>query len=134
MKRCRNSTKARQSSSVPPGDGKSIDSGNPHLDKMSTFRRYEPGGAVTITTPIAYLLGYSRDSFEVKQGPVDTFAYFSTANGWILSSPGPDGDFDIVLENAYNPSISQPSRELIALAYDPTNGTISDGDIFRVKQ
>lgn len=67
--------------------------------------------------------------------PVDGF-------GWVLVSAGPDGDYDIAGEwDVYDPSQPQPSARLLggtnrsgsAITYDPTNGTISDGDIWHVK-
>jgi prepilin-type N-terminal cleavage/methylation domain-containing protein len=78
--------------------------------------------------------------------------------GWILSSFGPDVDefkqpqFQATPFSGYNPTISQPSTNdpflvipggLIAgrgpgggvcFTYDPTNGTVSPGDLWRVKQ
>jgi len=64
------------------------------------------------------------------------FRYYSDQNGWILISLGPDGDYDIDPEKYYHSSIAQPSFELLCIAgtYDPTNGTVSSGDVFRVKQ
>jgi hypothetical protein len=65
------------------------------------------------------------------------------AVGWMLVCPGPDGDYDLADEwDVYNPAVAQPSRHLLggtnkrgsALTYDPTNGTVSNGDIWRVKQ
>lgn len=63
--------------------------------------------------------------------------------GWIVVSAGPDGDYDLAgAYDAYTPSFLQPSGRLwggtnktgSALTYDPTNGLISDGDIWRCKQ
>lgn len=63
--------------------------------------------------------------------------------GWILVSTGPDGDYDLAGEwDVYDPTIFQPSARLLggvnkrgsAFTYDPTNGTVSNGDIWRVKQ
>lgn len=82
--------------------------------------------------------------------------------GWILTSFGPDtdenagsttlphGDIEITggtlakvdkAVTAYNATISQPSVLLLtgagaggAYTYDPTNGTTSEGDVYRVKQ
>jgi len=64
------------------------------------------------------------------------FRYYSDPNGWILISPGPDRDYDIDPVKYYDSSIAQPSFELLCIAgtYDPTNGTVSSGDVFRVKQ
>ncbi|MCX6999438.1 MAG: hypothetical protein NT106_03955, partial [Candidatus Sumerlaeota bacterium] len=80
-------------------------------------------------------------------------------NGWIVASFGPDTDendangpgdlgFGVSgtimnsIETIYNSAISQPSLTLLtgqnsasqAFTYDPTNGTITPGDVYRVKQ
>lgn len=112
--------------------------------KGSTF-----GGAI-MTTPIAYITSYFTDPFmDFKQG---TFGYYSDTNGWIMFSPGPDTDesattdlaFSNAVETIYSSSLSQPHIFLIAgfnqgtgggaYTYDPTNGTVSQGDVWRVKQ
>ena len=55
-----------------------------------------------------------------------------------FANPHPDRDYDITfegLEEDYDPTIAQPSLLFIVkYSYDPTNGTISDGDIYRTKQ
>jgi hypothetical protein len=114
----------------------------------------------TLTTPLGYVSAYPSDLFSRLRGA--TFVYWSIfpgqpdpsdriggkdsplgGVGWILVSPGPDLKYDIAGEwDVYNPAISQPSYRLLsgtnkkgrALTYDPTNGIISDGDIWRVKQ
>lgn len=68
-----------------------------------------------------------------------TFAYWAPEDfGWILWSPGPDLIFDMDFEAAqkvYDVRRSNPTPELIAgYTYDATNGIISAGDIWRVKQ
>ena len=57
--------------------------------------------------------------------------------GWIIWSAGPDGDYDLTLANiaeAYKPAERVPNDILINLAYDPTNGSVSSGDVYRTKQ
>lgn len=64
--------------------------------------------------------------------------------GWIPVSPGPDRRCDVLPDDwdVSNPGVGQLAERLLAgtdnqgraFAYDPTNGTISDGDIRRVKQ
>jgi type II secretion system protein G len=79
--------------------------------------------------------------------------------GWILWSYGPDtdekianggsgntgGSIDVidgtsndeppvVAETMYNPSIAGVSEGLSSVTYDPTNGTTSNGDVYRLKQ
>ena len=77
--------------------------------------------------------------------------YYKDTNGWILGSFGPNTDQDdsgnlewIVngeIETVYNSAVSQPAETLLvgegptgSYTYDPTNGTVSDGDLWRVKQ
>ena len=110
----------------------------------------------TLTTPAPYIAAYPRDPFAPVKGT--TFLYWcifpgeppppmtsGTAVrgvGWIVVSAGPDGDYDLAGEyDAYDPAIAQPSLRLLtgtnkrgsAYTYDPTNGSISDGDVWRIK-
>jgi hypothetical protein len=66
-----------------------------------------------------------------------TFGFYSVKKddkaGWVVFSPGPDQKYDLDWK-LYDPTVTQPSPELLRYAYDPTNGTVSVGDIFRVKQ
>lgn len=90
---------------------------------------------ITLTTPIAYMTRYFADPFvESSTEPQPTFVYYADTNGWILVSPGPDGDYDIDPELDYRSDIPQPSELIVSKGYDPTNGLMSNGDIFRVKQ
>ena len=105
---------------------------------------------MTMTTPIAYITSYPRDPFADN---AITFEYYKDNQGWILGSFGPDtdeasyGNIDWRpnvpgVETTYTATIAQPSETLLAGAhgtngshtYDPTNGTVSDGDVWRVKQ
>ena len=106
---------------------------------------------LTLTTPIAYITSYPRDPFA--DSPI-TFEYYKDNQGWILGSFGPDtdetshGNIDWRpgqaegVETVYTATIAQPSETIIAGAhstngshtYDPTNGTVSDGEVWRVKQ
>ncbi len=106
-----------------------------------------------LTTPIGYITSYPADPFADTKGA--TFCYFANANGWILWSCGPDTDeaqgtelgyvtsaATNKVETLYDVSVAQPSAVLIAgqaaagraYTYDPTNGTVSPGDVYRVKQ
>jgi prepilin-type N-terminal cleavage/methylation domain-containing protein len=110
-----------------------------------------------LTSPIGYITSYFSDPFCDTRGAY--FGYFANSNGWILWSPGPDTDQGTgtnlglnatsstpaqganTVETLYDIRISQPSVELIAgfsnskaFTYDPTNGTVSPGDVWRVKQ
>jgi Tfp pilus assembly protein PilE len=96
-----------------------------------TFRRPSAGGPMTLTTPLAYITQLQPDPFAPDKGAVHS--YYCDGGGWILLSAGPDGDYDIDPQKLYNSSVPQPSAELLSKNYDVTNGTVSDGDIFRVK-
>ena len=110
---------------------------------------------MTITTPQAYITSYFSDPFTLTRGV--TFAYYTDTAGWIIWSLGPDSDenngagnvaSDLGPEGAfetnYTSNIAQPSLSLLvqsnlnpagnAFTYDPTNGTTSEGDVYRVRQ
>jgi len=115
----------------------------------------------TLTTPTGYVSWYPSDIFAPAREA--TFVYWCVfpgqpdpsgkivgkdsllrgGAGWILVSPGPDRRYDIPGDwDVYDPSISQPSARLLAgtnkkgraFTYDPTNGAMSGGDLWRVKQ
>jgi len=116
----------------------------------------------TLTTPIAYMTSFIRDPFADTK--TSSFGYYCDTNGWIITSYGPDTDEnwapsagspkvpgDIRMTNAqpevesvYTSAFAQPTLTLSVLfsqydpyeafTYDPTNGTISPGDVYRVKQ
>lgn len=115
-----------------------------------------------ITTPVSYVTSVFPDPFMDTKGA--TFGYFVALNsaGWVLWSPGPDTDqatgtnFGInttsaitgsavtgsTVETLYDIGVAQPSpawalsagASNTGLTYDPTNGTISRGDVARFKQ
>ena len=88
-----------------------------------------------LTTPIAFAKALPKDAFSPSR---ETFFYYANNNtppGWILWSPGPDRQINLTMSNIadlYNPAIQQPSDALITYMYDPSNGNLSSGDIFRV--
>lgn len=109
----------------------------------------------TLTTPISYITSFFADPFADSKGA--TFSYSTFSAGWIMWSYGPDNDEmggqtdyaqaggnikligpngdgqPYVEETTYDPAIqSQPN--LINATYDPSNGTTSKGDVWRVKQ
>lgn len=139
-----------------PNPNHPADQPNFALNGQAPDRRF-----ATLTTPKAYTPSYPTDYFSAPRGA--TFAYWSTfpgqkdpsgrivgkdsptgGVGWILVSPGPDCKHDILPDDwdVYDPRVAQPSKRLLAgtnkrghaFTYDPTNGSISDGDIWRVKQ
>ena len=102
---------------------------------IPSVMRYKGGGsAMGVTSPIAYLTQHLPDVFG---GVDDTFGYYTVqtekTSGWILWSPGPDKKYDLDWK-VYDPDVEQPSPELLLFAFDSTNGALSRGDIFRVKQ
>jgi len=107
-----------------------------------------------LTTPISYVTNFFPDPFADTKG--STYGYYSQKTGWIVYSFGPDvdesgatgipqahGEIDYYVETLYNYRIAQPTITLItgqgqgtalAYTYDPSNGTGSAGDVYRVKQ
>ena len=140
----------------------SVDEGIITTSAGVTFARRLPTTQLsTLTTPIAYITSYFADPFADTRGL--TFRYYKERAGWILGSWGPDTDqgtindvaWDSVtaspygfaqaagsLETVYDAGVAQPSTTLLtgtsadggAYTYDPTNGTVSQGDVWRVKQ
>lgn len=109
---------------------------NSALLHQPTFMTRSPSSSLmTLTTPISYVTSYFADPFTEPQG--SSFSYYAANSGWILWSAGPDGKFDLTMENigkVYNPALGVPSPELSNLTYDPSNGSVSAGDIWRIKQ
>jgi hypothetical protein len=88
----------------------------------------------TLTTPLSYVTTYFQDPFAPQRGA--SFAYWTddSGKGWLVWSAGPDSDYDIDPGVDYRPGVEPfPSDLLINHTYDPTNGTTSGGDIWRVK-
>jgi prepilin-type N-terminal cleavage/methylation domain-containing protein len=116
----------------------------------------------SLTTPLAYITSYFGDPFALTRGLV--FSYYTDTAGWIIWSLGPDSDEsngtatasdlgpEEAYETVYNSAIAQPSISLIAggspgapdgdangadgnaYTYDATNGTTSEGDVYRTRQ
>jgi len=116
------------------------------FEGVPTFPASHSGAYFSLTTPVAYLSNYL---FDPLSAPGATFAYYSCivphggppaalSFGWILWSPGPDGEYDLNLDNVrvyYNPEDTSHESELFTrFAWDPTNGTMSRGDIIRIHQ
>ena len=104
------------------------------------FRRMRP-----LTTPIPYLTSIPRDPFESRDPGASTewqlgmYAYGATpldhAHYWALASDGPDRQDDMIPLQFY-PGYSRglffnQIDGFDYTLYDPSNGTISRGDIFR---
>ncbi|MFB3895749.1 MAG: hypothetical protein ACE14V_05545 [bacterium] len=90
----------------------------------------------TLTTPISYLTQLPFDPFSGKQK--QRYHYFAgpgqdtTKTYWIITSIGPDKKMDLDISQ-YNPA--DPYWQNLNTAtgtYDPTNGTVSSGDVWRL--
>jgi len=130
--------------------------GTSGASKILTFRVWASSADLfhTITTPQAYITGYFGDPFADTKGC--NFAYYKDTNGWIIGSFGPNtneskggdlgmaGDAGWAVCTVYTSNEAQPSALLLtgtnstvdgnAFTYDPTNGTVTPGDVYRVKQ
>jgi hypothetical protein len=110
-------------------------------DFQRYFQKYWPR---LLTTPMPYLTKVPRDRFS-QQG--DGYRYsgqfrYGGYERYILLACGPDGDRDLPLhdflaEPVRKDDLASPTssryglpRPLITYRYDPTNGLVSDGDIF----
>ncbi len=104
-----------------------------------------------LTTPIAYISSIPGDPFNrglelftlfYPNEPTNTYLYNSGAaefgngveqtaeryQGWSLTSPGPDGELQFAYY-AFSPSFIETKRYVVWI-YDPTNGTVSAGELF----
>ena len=112
---------------------------------------------MTITTPIAYMTSIPVDPFADAKGCSSGYFSDPSFTGWILYSPGPDTDngytdgttvvgspLNESCYAVYMPQLTMPSPQIIggsasdtedrSFTYDPSNGTVSSGDVYRVKQ
>lgn len=76
--------------------------------------------------PISKIDPFAKERNDLPEFHYHYFVYEEGQN-YILISRGPDGNF----EHDYSAEII-PELELEGLTYDPLNGTVSGGDIFRV--
>ena len=101
------------------------------------IRRDANDKLVTLTTPVSYITGYFDDPFSPSKKASLSYWTPEKGQGYILWSAGPDGCYDMNLGNIgqlYGPQWQGPTPLLTSLTYDPSNGTTSRGDIWRVQQ
>jgi prepilin-type N-terminal cleavage/methylation domain-containing protein len=110
----------------------------------------------TLTTPISYITSYFNDPFS--NGGKETFTYLPDGPGWLLVSFGPDADqgvdaqndqlvetartqFTTPSETPFSGRALANSRQVMLTGaltggeqytYDPTNGTTSPGDVWKI--
>jgi len=125
-------------------------------DNAAKFPPVIPGGLVPLSTPIAYLtsaalpdpfvasmtgsgtaiqprrhFGYNpRDQINTFTGPGDTSG--NRAYWWLLDSAGPDLDTDSISGPLSQANEDAQRTDTANIMYDATNGTVSNGTIFRV--
>lgn len=99
---------------------------------------FEPGvgpapALAGLTTPVPYLPAIFPDAFARERNL--PFGYFPRPDGWVITSAGPDaGIYDIDTERVGSAGILETIQMILPFTYDPTNGILSPGDVWRVKQ
>jgi len=136
---------------------KLIEVGNA-LESYREWRGNYPRTLAALTTPVAVLSHVPIDPFTVKRidplraTPVDPstategapLGYFALPRRegqpgwWLLWSVGPDGDHDIsrkmLRKNIQDGTDGTASFSLVDYTYNATNGTKSNGDIWRSRE
>lgn len=117
--------------------------------RLVTFRLPDRGRGEdfsTLTTPVAYLDRLPVDPFAYTEGASPGYFLATEGSGWIVWSLAPDrdenaaggpGDIGRSVEslcdvNTAFPYMWQASPALIGVTYDPSNGTFSNGDLWRI--
>lgn len=94
-----------------------------------SFRLRNTGVLATLTTPVAYFTSYPHDTFSHERSA--TFAYLGHGDKFLLWSAGPDNDHELDWRGYDWNADARPA--LVNVTYDPTNGAVSDGDIWRTE-
>ncbi len=104
--------------------------------RIPTFRAPGDTPLATLTSPVAYISSLPQDNLLARPFRHSSYAYWSDGGGFILWSPGPDGEYAITApETVYDSSVPQRSALLLSgYTWDPTNGTVSPGDVWRISQ
>ncbi len=106
----------------------------PQAALIPPSRRLRP-----LTTPISYLTTLPDDPFRRGSGRSDDYRYgampLDNAHRWILASAGPDLNSSTDPIEFYPGNIPGLFYGLVDgfnyMIYDPSNGTVSRGDIYR---
>ncbi|MCX7044678.1 MAG: hypothetical protein NTX50_04215 [Candidatus Sumerlaeota bacterium] len=100
---------------------------------IPTFRVYAAKDEffASLTTPTPYITSFPHDSFAPGGKSGVSYGYYTTGSCWLLFSAGRDMRYDIDPIKDFIPG--GDNTILIMKTYDPTNGTYSAGDIFRMK-
>lgn len=108
------------------------------MSSQPTFGLLSSGYA-NLTSPVPFMDRVPYDPFAPARLRHAPFCYYTdpAGKGWILWSAGPDMKYDLTSRNIggiYNPAnpnmVSDPA--LLSLTFDPTNGSTSHGDIWRI--
>lgn len=99
---------------------------------MQSLMRAWPGGPNSLTAPVSYISQLPVDPMRY-QSEKRTYAYYCAPNGQkcVVIGAGINCVFDLKPEDL-DELTSNPLR-FVNYQYDPTNGTASAGDIFRVE-
>jgi len=111
-----------------------VDPGRPDANGQMSQNKYDWG----LSTPISYIRqALIHDPFSPLK-PKNPYIYHTgqpqkrTQWHWIIISAGPDGDYDFDPIKIYK---QFPSPEaMAALIYDPSNGSVSGGDLLRTEK
>ena len=105
---------------------------HPVLMRLPAFHSPDLPQLTTLSTPISYTTCFPPDPFAPHHYAMWTYyaAQLDDGEGYLMTSAGPDRDYDIDPLRHFNPAAPQPSVELGLRSFDPTNGTLSDGDVW----
>lgn len=91
-----------------------------------------------LTTPVAYHTGHIPADVLLPDKPPITYVVSNDGKNAILISKGPDWEPQILPDNLpweeMQAGWEEMQAALILGTYDPTNGTVSPGDIYRIIQ
>jgi len=94
-----------------------------------------------LTTPVAYITTLPQDIFgRTGFGPFRNYTYgampIDEESRWAMISVGPDGDRDsdpVEFYPGWDDTLFENTASVFNyIRYDPTNGTVSDGDVWRM--